>query len=279
MILFKEAAALSQYLHQQRIAGKTVGFVPTMGALHAGHLSLIRQSKQESDLTVCSIFVNPTQFNNASDFQHYPVTIEKDMELLLTENCDILFLPPVSEIYPPSHVKEQFDLGTLETVLEGAFRPGHFQGVCEVVNRLLQIVEPHRLFMGQKDYQQCMVIRRLLELTGRKELELRIGSTQRDGDGLALSSRNLRLNAEERQQAPALFKALSYIKNNQSKADLAKLTKEAAAQLEAEGFVVDYITVCNALTLQPLQSEAEPKIALVAATINNIRLIDNLPFN
>jgi pantoate--beta-alanine ligase len=279
MILFKEAIALQQHLQQQRSAGKTLGFVPTMGALHDGHLSLIRQSVAGNDLTVCSIFVNPTQFNNAADFQHYPKTIEQDLEQLLAAGCDVLFLPPVQEIYPPHYQKQQYDLGVIETLLEGAFRPGHFQGVCQVMDRLLQLVEPHRLYMGQKDYQQCMVVRRLLEITGRTTPLLVIADTLREADGLAMSSRNLRLRPEDRAKAPELFQALRFIQDHVHQESLPHLEAEATRQLEQQGFAVDYVAIRNAQTLQPAQNGSEPKVALLAAAINGIRLIDNLPLN
>src|SRR6476620_9509378 len=154
MILFKKAAQLSGYLRKQKTNGLSIGFVPTMGALHSGHLSLIAASKKEQSITVCSIFVNPTQFNNPDDFKHYPVRIEEDIEQLLKSDCDILFLPSAEEIYPVGYAAKHYDLGLLETILEGHYRPGHFQGVCQVVDRLLEIIEPTSLYLGQKDYQQ-----------------------------------------------------------------------------------------------------------------------------
>src|SRR5258708_33913479 len=165
MILFKRAGDLSGWLQGQRSQGKSIGFVPTMGALHAGHISLIDISKKSMGLTVCSIFVNPTQFNDPKDFQKYPITIEKDIYLLEKAGTDVLFLPEVGDLYPGGTANlEKYELGRLENLLEGKDRPGHFQGVCQVMRRLLDIVAPDDLFMGQKDYQQCMVVRRLLEL-------------------------------------------------------------------------------------------------------------------
>src|SRR6186713_3613916 len=161
MILFKRAGDLAAWLAQQRKGGKTIGFVPTLGALHAGHISLIDISKRSAGVTVCSIFVNPTQFNDPNDFQKYPVTLEKDIYLLETAGTDVLFLPELSEVYPNGTKDlEHYDLGRLETIFEGKYRPGHFQGVCQVMRRLLDFVVPDDLFMGQKDYQQCMVVRR-----------------------------------------------------------------------------------------------------------------------
>ena len=163
MILFKQAGAITEHLQRQKNIGKTVGFVPTMGALHEGHLSLINQCRSGNDITVCSIFINPTQFNNPEDFKHYPVTLSMDIEQLVASKCDILFLPSTSEIYPPAYLKKNYDLGSIEHNLEGYYRPGHFQGVCEVVDRLLDIITPDNLYLGQKDFQQCMVIKKLLE--------------------------------------------------------------------------------------------------------------------
>lgn len=279
MLLFKQAHQLQLHLQLLREQGKTIGFVPTMGALHAGHLSLLRRSLTENEVTVCSIFVNPTQFNNASDYQHYPITIEADMALLLNAGCDVLFLPPVQEVYPEGHTKQQYHLGTLETVLEGAYRPGHFQGVCEVVDRLLTLVEPHVLYLGQKDFQQCMVVRRLLEITGRAQTELRIGATLREADGLAMSSRNLRLTPTDRQQATAIYQCLQRVKQDLQKLSFAELEQRASAELDAQGFVVDYIAIRRCLDLQPAHGTEENLVVLAAATLNGIRLIDNLPLN
>src|ERR1700753_3477170 len=165
MIVFKKAGDLASWLDKQRSEGRSIGFVPTMGALHQGHISLIAISKKATSLTVCSIFVNPTQFNDPKDFQKYPITIEKDIALLEKADTDILFLPEVSEMYPTgTSGLEHYDLGPLETLLEGKFRPGHFQGVAQVMQRLLNIVRPDDLFMGSKDYQQCMVVQRLIEI-------------------------------------------------------------------------------------------------------------------
>ena len=209
MIIFKKASQLSQYLLQQRNSGLKTGFVPTMGALHDGHLSLIDVCRKQNDLTICSIFINPTQFNNPEDFKHYPVTLEKDLDQLIQAGCDVLFLPSVEEIYQPDHFKKHYDLGELEHILEGHYRPGHFQGVCEVVDRLLNIILPHRIYLGQKDYQQCMVIKKLIGILGMQDqIEIHIQPTRREPDGLAMSSRNLRLSPGQRSQAPALFKAL-----------------------------------------------------------------------
>lgn len=277
MTIFKTARDLSDWLATAATAGRSAGFVPTMGALHEGHLSLIACSKAADELTVCSIFVNPTQFNNPDDFQNYPVTIERDIELLLGAGCDALFLPSVAEVYPSGHVKKHYDLGPVETVLEGAFRPGHFQGVCEVVERLLDIVQPARLYLGQKDFQQCMVLRRLLALTGKdRQTELVVVPTLRETDGLAMSSRNLRLDAEQRLRATAIYRALDSVRRQFGKAVNRDLEAEATRQLEALGFRVDYVALCEPDTLLPLQAATRPAVVLAAAFLGPVRLIDNL---
>jgi pantoate--beta-alanine ligase len=280
MIIFKYAGELTQYLRkQQKAGGKTIGFVPTMGALHNGHIGLIDRSKQETTLTVCSIFVNPTQFNNQGDYQHYPNTIEKDIVRLEAAGTDILFLPKVTEMYPQGTVAlEQYDLGFLETVLEGKFRPGHFQGVCQVMNRLLKMVQPDQLFMGQKDYQQCMVVNRLLQIM-QIPVQLVTFPTVREADGLAMSSRNLRLPPGDRQKAPAIYKCLQLIQQ-QCKAglDWSSTRQQAVDLLQEQGFTIDYVELAKADTLEPLTSctGRQQAVALIAAFLGEVRLIDNM---
>ncbi|MFZ1534928.1 MAG: pantoate--beta-alanine ligase, partial [Chitinophagaceae bacterium] len=200
MILFKKATDLRKWVDAQSKKGNSIAFVPTMGALHAGHISLIDAASKENQVTISSIFVNPTQFNDLKDFEKYPITIEKDIEMLEAAGCNVLFLPSVKEIYPEGIKPEmQYELGYIETILEGKFRPGHFQGVCMVVHRLLDIVQPDNLYLGQKDYQQCMVISKLVELINQQDtIKVNICPTLREKDGLAMSSRNMRLNEDER---------------------------------------------------------------------------------
>lgn len=279
MTLFKKADTLACYLSIQKEEGKNVGFVPTMGALHEGHFSLIRQAKRESDLAVCSIFVNPTQFNSPDDFKKYPITVEKDIEQLIALECDVLFLPSTDEIYPADYQAIHYDLGSLETVLEGKYRPGHFQGVCQVVDRLLAIVNPTSVYLGQKDYQQCQVVGRLLQLTGRNGIALRIAPTVRETDGLAMSSRNMRLDEAQRKKATALFKELSGSKSLLGVKPLPEIKSTAAQHLFDKGFKVDYFEIADAKTLAPARDTSPPLIALVAAYLDDIRLIDNLPLN
>jgi pantoate--beta-alanine ligase len=280
MIIFRKIGPLKNYLAKLRQEGKT-GFVPTMGALHPGHLQLVDISLKENDLTLCSIFINPTQFNDPQDFQKYPVTIEADILKLEEQGCDILFLPSVEEIYPAGLGQgKHYALGYLEQILEGKFRPGHFQGVCRVVDILLEIVEPHRLYLGQKDYQQCMVIQKMIELTGRAT-QLRICETIREKDGLAMSSRNTRLSASERQVAPIIYSALVKTKNDLKKGDLAPLKKLAFQQLEQAGLRPDYFEFANADTLEIITAwnGTDPLVAVVAAFLGDVRLIDNMILN
>ena len=281
MILFKKAGDLSNWLETQRKNNLQIGFAPTMGALHPGHLSLIVSSKEQNDITVASIFVNPTQFNDPKDFEKYPVTIEKDIDLLEKAGCDVLFLPDTKEIYPAgTSAGKQYDLGFLETVFEGKFRPGHFQGVCMVVERLLIIVEPDNLYLGQKDYQQCMVITRLIELMG-SATNVNICPTLREKDGLAMSSRNMRLSAEERETATTIYKCLSLAKEKLSPGDMASLKKEMQVLLERAGFRIDYAEIADARTLEIINEwdGKEKLVVLVAAFLNEVRLIDNMLLN
>ncbi|MEO7531904.1 MAG: pantoate--beta-alanine ligase [Sediminibacterium sp.] len=282
MILIKTVAALTEYLSSKQIAGATVGFVPTMGALHAGHLSLVEHSIKNTNTTICSIFVNPTQFNDPADFTKYPVTLEKDLLLLEQAGCNVVFLPSVNEIYPEGTViKKQFDLGFLETILEGKFRPGHFQGVCQVVHRLLEIVQPTTLFLGRKDYQQCMVIRRLITLANW-DIQVTLIPTLREASGLALSSRNIRLPEIDRQSASVIYQALLFIKENIKPGDPSTLIATADTMILQAGFQkIDYVAIASADTLENI-TEWNGKVklvALVAAFIGGVRLIDNMLLN
>ncbi len=283
MILFKKANKLRKHLDAQRKSGIKIGFVPTMGALHDGHLSLIRQSKSTNGLTLCSIYVNPTQFNDPVDFEKYPITTDQDIKLLLSAGCDLLYLPDVNEMYPDGMTtKLLYDLGEMETLLEGKFRSGHFQGVCRVVERLLLQVEPDNLYLGQKDYQQCMVIRRLLHLTGNSEkVNLHICPTLREPDGLAMSSRNRRLSTADRVNSVTIFRTLTFLKTALQVGDLESIQKKAFDQLQAAGFRIDYLVIADAATLQPVThwDGKQLLVALVAAFLGEVRLIDNLPLN
>jgi len=283
MITFKKAEDLQRHLDEYRQRREDIGFVPTMGALHDGHLSLLKTSLKENNLSVCSIFVNPAQFNDPADFKQYPSTINDDIFKLESTGCDVLFLPSVEEVYPHGFdFKEKYDLGYLETLLEGEFRPGHFQGVCMAVERLLLIVAPDKLYLGQKDYQQCMIIRRLIQLMGfEKKVNIRICPILRENDGLAMSSRNMRLNREQRAKAPALYKTLLFLKENIRNGSLRDLKKQATDDLQKKGFKTDYVEIVNAETLKPINEwDARTNIlGVVAASIDEVRLIDNMMLN
>lgn len=279
MILFKKGDKLKKYLIKKASEGHTIGFVPTMGALHNGHLSLIRAAKEKTDLVVCSIFVNPTQFNDQQDYLHYPKTIDQDILLLEKSTCDVLFLPDVQEIYPDGYLPIHYELGSLETLLEGKHRPGHFQGVCQVVDRLLTIVSPSFLFLGQKDYQQCMVIEKLISIQ-QSPTQLYIVPTMREASGLAMSSRNLRLSEEERTKAAAIHAGLISIQSLLKPGSMQQLCDEVTDNLLRSGFEkVDYISIANAKTLEPIEEwdGQTPLVALAAAFLSGVRLIDNIP--
>lgn len=278
MILFKKAADTTVYLLQQREQGNSIGFIPTMGALHSGHISLLNDSKKINSLSVCSIFVNPAQFNDAKDFDNYPTTIENDIDALEAAGCDVLFLPSLLEVYPEgTEHAEKYDLGYLETVLEGKFRPGHFQGVCLVMHRLLTIVAADELYIGQKDYQQCMVIKKLVDLKDIKT-NINICATLRETDGLAMSSRNMRLTERQRKEAVKIFETLSYLKKNIKPGDLKALKQVATKSLTEAGFKPDYVEIAHADNLEILNSwDGRTKtVALIAAFLGDVRLIDNM---
>jgi len=278
MIIFKLPEDLHPYLSQKKNEKIATGFVPTMGALHPGHIGLIKNARLENDLVVCSIFVNPTQFNDPKDFEKYPATIENDIFSLEKAGCDVLFLPTVNTIYPFGVNRSMtYQLGYLETILEGKFRPGHFQGVCQVVHRLLEIVIPDRLYLGQKDFQQCMVLKKMIA-DYHINTETVICATKREADGLAMSSRNIRLNENERATAPAIYEALLFIEDTLKKGNIDELKETVKVMLAIKGFNVDYVEIASADNLDIIH-EWDGKtsmVALIAAFLNEVRLIDNL---
>ena len=283
MIIFKKPAALQKFLEKKKSEQKMIGFAPTMGALHAGHISLVNEAKKENDIVVTSIFVNPTQFNDPEDFKKYPVTIEKDIVMFEKAGCDVLFLPSVLDIYPRGTDNlKRYDLGFLETVLEGKFRPGHFQGVCQVMHRLLEIVLPNDLYLGQKDYQQSMVIKKLIGLIGfDNKINVNICPTLREEDGLAMSSRNTRLNPGDRKTAATISAALRYIKENIKQGNIKKIKDEAKEMLLDKGFQTDYVEIANADTLELLEdwNGKQKIVTFAAAFLGDVRLIDNMVIN
>jgi len=279
MILFKTTRPLQTHLKKLADKGLTIGFVPTMGALHNGHISLINDCRKHCDITACSIFVNPTQFNDQKDFEKYPVTIENDIYLLETNKTDILFLPSVEEVYADGLQQlKHFHLDYLENILEGKYRPGHFQGVCNVIYRLLNIVKPAIIFLGRKDYQQCLVVKTMMQ-EFFPSVKIGLSDIARQPNGLAMSSRNMRLSEEALVSAAAIYQSLQFIKQNISKKDIETLKTEAIQILLQHGFdKVDYVEICDAETLLPVSVFDKEKelIALIAAFIENVRLIDNL---
>jgi len=282
MKIFEQIEPLVNYLSSFSNAIK-IGFVPTMGALHQGHLNLIQQSKQENQLTVCSIFINRIQFNNVQDFIKYPKTVESDVKLLIEAGCDCLFIPDQETVFPKAYVYKIYDLGSLETILEGLHRPGHFQGVCNVVDRLIDIVQPDKLYLGLKDLQQCKVIEKMLTLIKlNKPVDLVLCETIRNENGLALSSRNKRLSEVGLIKALILIKTLHFakdqIKKSDTNLDLNILSQTCIELILQGGFEsVDYFSFLNQ-QFEPVESiskEFEPMYILTAATIEGVRLIDN----
>ncbi len=275
MYLFKRISDLQAFL----ISSKTViGFVPTMGALHKGHLSLIEKSKQENGMTVCSIFINPTQFNDKKDFEKYPVTLEADIEKLHHAGTNVLFLPTVNEMYPLGMEEiVPYDIGYLDTILDGKFRPGHFNGVCAIVHKLLNAVRPNRLYLGEKDFQQCLVVKRLLEII-QSDIQLITCPTLREENGLAMSSRNERLSTEERENAKAIYISLQSIKKEMPTTPFTELQKKYVKYLESYSLEPEYLLLADANSLELLTdfNSTKQMVVLIAAKIEGIRLIDNL---
>lgn len=275
MFIFKEVRDLQSFLQNQK--GK-IGFVPTMGAIHNGHLSLIKKSIQENKHTVCSIFVNPTQFDETRDLAKYPRMEAEDAQKLMDVGCDVIFLPSVEEVYPGKSQKRQLkiNLAGIDKVLEGAYRSGHYEGVMQVVNRFIEIVKPSNIYLGQKDYQQFLIVEKMIEEMGH-ETQAVCCEIIRETDGLAMSSRNLRLPAADRKIAVEISKNLKKVKSAFNKSAVTKVKEKCIADL-SKNFKVDYFEIVDAKTLQPIVNwnDAKQIIALTAARIGEIRLIDNM---
>jgi pantoate--beta-alanine ligase len=276
MLVLHKIKEIEEVIALQKQKGNTIGFVPTMGALHQGHISLIEFSKQQTDFTVCSIFVNPNQFNNASDLTHYPRTPEADITLLDKAGCDILYMPKVDDVYSEKDTRN-FDFGYLDHILEGAHRPGHFNGVGQVVSILLKGVKPHKAFFGSKDYQQVMVVKDLV-----KQLQLPVEIIAcpilRESDGLAMSSRNTRLTAEERKVAaliPIIMQEAKRIAIEKGIQEAKVFITENVARVPI--MKLDYYAICDADTLESIVefNVKEKAVSLIAVFVGNIRLIDN----
>lgn len=278
MFVFKQVSGLQHWLDGQRSAGKSIGFAPTMGALHEGHLSLVQAAKADCDLAVVSIFVNPTQFNDPSDLDKYPRMPEKDIALLIGAGCDVLFMPPVDEVYPPGlNLGVLLDFGPLDRVMEGEFRPGHFLGMATVVKRLLDIVQPQRLYMGQKDFQQLTIVQDMLRQLGSDIILVRCPTT-READGLAMSSRNLRLSPELRAAAPEIYRSMQAAKSALEREPVAVVQARAIKRLQAVGLKPEYFDIVDGATLLPIEqyTDSDFVVICVAAWAGEVRLIDNL---
>lgn len=278
MFIFKKVADLQGWLDIQRAKGEKIGFVPTMGALHDGHLELIRLAKRDGCLAVASIFVNPTQFNDPKDLEKYPRTPEKDAVLLISAGCDALFMPPVEEVYPSGqNVAIDLDFKQLDKVMEGKFRPGHFKGMATVVHRLLDIVQPQRLYMGQKDFQQLSIVRDMIRQL-KLPVELVMCPTRRESDGLAMSSRNTRLRPEMRAAAPVIFETLTWAKTAFERRQATEIQAEAMKKLSEAGLQPEYFEIVDGTSLLPVENwnDSDFVVACVAAFAGEVRLIDNL---
>lgn len=259
--------------------GKVIGFVPTMGALHEGHLSLVKESKKNSDVTVVSIFVNPTQFNDPEDLKRYPRTLDKDVELLKTVGCDIVFAPSVVEIYPEPDTRK-FDFGYIESVMEGAKRPGHFNGVGQVVSRLFDIVRPDKAFFGMKDFQQIAIIRSMVKQL-KYAVEIVPCPIIREESGLARSSRNTLLDEEHKKNAPHIYATLKKATSLVAEKSVEEMKKWIADEINSNPFLeTEYVEIVDEETLQITKDLNEPgrKVACVAVYAGKIRLIDNIVF-
>jgi len=268
---------LMQIITRLKLQGNSVGFVPTMGSLHPGHLSLIEEAHKKSDVVVVSIFVNPTQFNNPDDLKSYPRDIEKDIKLLETTDCELLFVPSVKDIYPEDD-NRIFDFGTIAEVMEGRFRPGHFNGVAQVVSRLFQIVKPHHAFFGLKDFQQIAIVRQMV-----KQLELGVEIVAcpivRESDGLAMSSRNQLLQPERRKKAPiiahSLFDSCNFAQNH-SVEETRNFVIDAINS--DKSFEIEYFEIVDGETLQPVENWKDSTyiVGCLAVFAGEVRLIDNV---
>ena len=280
MELFKRKMELEQALDRDRTSGLSIGFVPTMGALHEGHLSLVDRAGAENDRVVVSIFVNPNQFNDPNDLKNYPRTLEADLALLDTHRCQYLFLPDVTEIYPEPDTRK-FDFGTLETVMEGRFRQGHFNGVAQVVSRLFDIVHPLKAYFGQKDFQQYSIIKRMCTLLGSPIIIVPC-EIVRETDGLAMSSRNTLLTAEHRAVAPQIYRILQEAKSESVFSTPEEVKSGVSEKIGKIALLrLEYFEIVDELTLQPVNSweQKGTKVGCIAVYAGQVRLIDNLVFD
>ncbi|MBN2682394.1 MAG: pantoate--beta-alanine ligase [Bacteroidales bacterium] len=279
MKIYNKIKDLQQDLQQPILQKKKIGFVPTMGALHSGHISLVEKSKSENDFTVVSIFVNPIQFNNPEDLEKYPRNPEKDFEMLKNAGVDFVFYPEVAEMYP-EEVNEKYNFGNLETVMEGAFRPGHFNGVAVVVRKLFDIVKPSNAYFGEKDFQQLAIIKKMVH-DYSIPVQIVPCSIVREPNGLAMSSRNARLSIEERNSAKEIFRILKESKAKINILSLREIEKWATEQVNKIPFLeTEYFQIVDSQNLQQVDSpdSSQSLTACIAVYAGKIRLIDNLKF-
>lgn len=280
MQIFNSVNSIQTWLKTQVENDKSIGFIPTMGALHQGHISLINQSTKDNDITVCSVFVNPTQFNNPEDLKKYPRNIEADIELLKSANCDAVFFPEVADMYPEGEKSEKFNFGGLENQMEGKFRPGHFDGVATIVSKFFEIIEPNKAYFGEKDFQQLRIIQELVKQKGYP-LEIVPMPIAREENGLALSSRNMRLTPKFKKEAPEIYRLLSQIPEWKKELSLKEtIIKFKKAFLETT-LELEYVLICDETTLKPISEweDSNNIRVFIAAYAGEIRLIDNLKIN
>lgn len=278
MKIFNTKQEIKSFLHIQGEANKTIGFVPTMGALHKGHLSLIKKAQKKNDLVVVSIFVNPTQFNNKEDLVKYPKTYKNDTKLLESVSCDALFFPSVKEIYGNNILPEKFDFDGLENQMEGKFREGHFNGVGTIVKTLFEVIEPQKAYFGEKDFQQLKIIKKMVK---KHHLNVKIKGCKifREEDGLAMSSRNSRLNKEQRTSAAFIYRTLKKVRDKFETENAATTTEWVQNQFEKHPFLdLEYFTIAEEKTLETIKNrESDKKYrAFIAVFAGEIRLIDNI---
>jgi len=279
LLIFTRIAPLRAYLSVQNHLQKSIGLVPTMGALHRGHVSLIAQSKAQTNITVASIFVNPTQFTNQEDLLKYPRTIEADILMLKKSGCDVLFYPLASEIYPNGMESKNYQWGSITNSIEGFFRPGHFNGVVTVVKRLFEIIQPHKAFFGKKDYQQCAVIKELV-INFHMPIKIVLSETLREHSGLAMSSRNTRLSENEKTQAVAISQMLFWMRSHWRNFALPDLLHQARSLLtQSPALSVEYLNIVDSEKFDEVavfQKEKGQYVVLIACWCGNVRLIDNI---
>lgn len=276
MQILRDIDSVRKFIQQQKRSNRKVGLVPTMGALHAGHLSLVSRSIKENDVSVASIFVNPIQFNNPSDLEKYPRTLDKDVELLIGVGCHAIFCPSVKEMYA-TPTALSIDFGNLDKVLEGEFRPGHFSGVGVVVAKLFNIIQPDVAYFGQKDYQQYLIISRLVQDLNFP-VQLVCGEIVREENGLAMSSRNQRLSAEDRKRAALIFSSLSTTKEKLRFNDMNQIRHEVNGTLSKSNIRLEYLELSDQGNLNVIQryDPSTPSVLLIAAHVGEVRLIDNI---